>query len=270
MSENLTQQAYDYIIAKLCSRQLAPGSRLTNRGIATEIGTSFTPVREALNRLVSEGYLSHQPGTGVFVPHYSRQTVLDIYEEREMLETFAVRKICENHDNIDFSAITSFHKKMAEIRHQLDRTEDEDEWLKLSEKWRLMDSSFHLSILQAAGNRRIFHSASELQTLHKIVLHHPEKKKATIWGRTYQEHADLLEALLRGDADKSQAILRKHIRQGCQLALNTHDQHYMNVPADGLHGPHVFSPTSSTEPFEDRKNVGLHNHSKHTAPQYDE
>ena len=65
VATNLTQQAYDYIMGRLHSGQLAPGSRLTNRGIAVEIGTSFTPVREALNRLVSEGILLHQPGIGV-------------------------------------------------------------------------------------------------------------------------------------------------------------------------------------------------------------
>ena len=178
---------------------------------------------------------------GVFVPHASRQTIKEIYEEREVLETFAVRKICENHEELDLTAISAIHEKMTAIRQRLEQTDDAEELSELSGKWRLLDASFHLSLLQIAGNRRIFQSASDLQTMRQTVLHQLETKRIQVVGRTHEEHAYLLESLRNGDVVKAQGILTRHIRQGCSLALKAHDQNYMNGSASLVHGPHSFA-----------------------------
>ena len=90
MGENLSQKAYWHIHDKLSAGTLKPGFRLSNRAVAKEVGISFTPVREALNRLVSEGLLEYRAGLGVFVPECSRREIEELYEVREMLECAAV------------------------------------------------------------------------------------------------------------------------------------------------------------------------------------
>ena len=67
MDCSLTQRVYIDIREKLIRGKLAAGTRLTNRAVAKQMGISSTPVREALNQLVSEGILDYQQGVGVLV-----------------------------------------------------------------------------------------------------------------------------------------------------------------------------------------------------------
>ncbi len=58
----LAQRVYEQIREQIQTGKLAPGTRLVNRKMASELGTSMVPFREALNRLTSEGLLEHLPG----------------------------------------------------------------------------------------------------------------------------------------------------------------------------------------------------------------
>ena len=93
---NLTQKAYWHIHDKLCHGVLQPGSRLSNRKVAKEIGISFTPVREALSRLVSEGLLEYRQGVGVFVPVVSIQEIRENYELCEIIESEVATRAVTN------------------------------------------------------------------------------------------------------------------------------------------------------------------------------
>ena len=62
----LAQRVYEQIREQIQNGKLSPGTRLVNRKLAGELGTSMVPIREALNRLTSEGLLEHLPGGGNF------------------------------------------------------------------------------------------------------------------------------------------------------------------------------------------------------------
>ena len=64
---SLAEQAYRHIRSKLSNGTFVPGEQLVNRVLATEIGVSVIPVREAINRLATEGLVEHVPGSGAFV-----------------------------------------------------------------------------------------------------------------------------------------------------------------------------------------------------------
>lgn len=71
---------------QVISGELAPGTRLRQEQLASEFGISPTPVREALRRLVSEGYLSSEPHVGVAVAHPVAEWTLEVFEIRQTLE----------------------------------------------------------------------------------------------------------------------------------------------------------------------------------------
>ena len=58
----LAQRVYEQIREQIQTEKLAPGTQLVNRKMASELGPNMVPVREALNRLTSEGLLEHLPG----------------------------------------------------------------------------------------------------------------------------------------------------------------------------------------------------------------
>ena len=76
---NLTNVAYAHIHNKLGAGSLSPGTRLSNRKVAKEIGVGVSPVRGALTRLIQEGLLDHRPGIGTFVPTPDRREITEVY-----------------------------------------------------------------------------------------------------------------------------------------------------------------------------------------------
>src|SRR6201993_1528457 len=87
---NLTELTYRSIKQNLLDGTLGELSRLTEESLATQLGISKSPVREALNRLEAEGLICIESRRGAFVREFSLKEIRDLYEFREMLEAHAV------------------------------------------------------------------------------------------------------------------------------------------------------------------------------------
>lgn len=93
--ENLSAQLYSQLRTALMDGQLAPGERLTISGIAEQFGTSITPVREAIFRLVSERALDMRAATSVSVPQLAPDDLREIQRIRIELEGAAAARAAE-------------------------------------------------------------------------------------------------------------------------------------------------------------------------------
>jgi DNA-binding GntR family transcriptional regulator len=82
---SLSASAYEYLLARLRGGHLGKGERLVEADIASQLGVSRVPVRQALLQLVAEGYLVSTP-RGYRVPTLSPQDILDVFELRLLLE----------------------------------------------------------------------------------------------------------------------------------------------------------------------------------------
>ena len=87
---NLTELAYLQIKRNILEGSLSEGTKLTEDVLAVQLGISKSPVREALNRLESEGLVIIEPRRGAYVRTFSLQEVADLYALREVLEVHAV------------------------------------------------------------------------------------------------------------------------------------------------------------------------------------
>ncbi|HBO44134.1 MAG TPA: hypothetical protein DD670_09420, partial [Planctomycetaceae bacterium] len=148
MNENLSQKAYWHIHDKLTSGDLRPGHRLSNRTVAKEIGASFTPVREALNRLVSEGLLEYREGLGVLVPRATRQEIKDLYEVREMLECAVASRFAGQLPADTLREMRDVHERMGQIVEKARPTGHMDEH---GTEFRQLDTAFHLAFIRGTG-----------------------------------------------------------------------------------------------------------------------
>jgi DNA-binding GntR family transcriptional regulator len=95
----LADQAVESLRFALRRGALAPGQRLTTREVAATLGVSFTPAREALNRLVAERLLDLGPDRVAIVPVLTRTRYLEICAIRLNLETIAARAACARFDD---------------------------------------------------------------------------------------------------------------------------------------------------------------------------
>jgi len=87
---NLTELAYLQVKQYILEGSLGEGSRLTEELLAGQLGISKSPVREALNRLESDGLVSIEPRRGTYVRKFSLKEACDLYSLRELLEVHAV------------------------------------------------------------------------------------------------------------------------------------------------------------------------------------
>ena len=84
---NAADQAYAYVRERVISGDFAAGMRLTEWQIADALGTSRTPVREAMRRLVGDGILRFQPNYGTFVGSWTAKEIGELFDLRALLES---------------------------------------------------------------------------------------------------------------------------------------------------------------------------------------
>ena len=229
--DNLTHLAYIHIHEKLDSGKLAPGTRLSHRKVAKEMGFTASPVRGALTRLISEGVLDHQPGLGVFVPAPSQREIEEVYELRRILECAAVAKVCGKLDDKTLSEMKRCVDRQEGIYAALQAPIEADKRMQLLEDWAEMEFKFHKIFLRAASNRKMFKTVDDLWRRFRIIGHHLIQEKISfVPRRVMDEHAHILKALQQGDAAEAVAALANHIQIGCEDALKAHNKYYMEQP----------------------------------------
>src|SRR5215471_5961271 len=87
--ETLAEAAYEQVAASLMDGAYIPGDRVATRGLASDLGVSATPAREAMLRLVSEGALELRNARTIVVPTLTAARLSEIYCVRYALEPMA-------------------------------------------------------------------------------------------------------------------------------------------------------------------------------------
>ena len=208
-----TDSNVDRLYGKL--RQMAadfefkPEARINESALAGTLGASRTPLREALNRLVAEGFLSFQSGRGFFCRPLSPKRILDLYEARVALETEAVRLACARASDQELAALKAY----------LDETEPKYEACKEPMDLLAMDETYHLKIAGLSGNDVLVELLRNLNgrvryirliDLKSLRSKNPVPRRR---GAQLSAHRTILRALLRRDKDKAVAAMRQHIER---------------------------------------------------------
>src|SRR5579885_2668705 len=94
-SSGSVERIYKLVKARAIAFAFRPGERLNEVALAREFNVSRTPLREALNRLVAEEFLTWQPRRGYVVRKLDSKEVFDLYELRAALEVTAAKLACE-------------------------------------------------------------------------------------------------------------------------------------------------------------------------------
>jgi DNA-binding GntR family transcriptional regulator len=119
-AQSLSSQIYLRLRQQLMSTRLVPGDRLKIRDLAQEIGTSETPVREALFQLVKDGALEMKPGHYFRVRRMSLKEYMELREIRLVLEPYAAAKAIPHVDAPFLKELAAIHAKLIEA----ERTKD--------------------------------------------------------------------------------------------------------------------------------------------------
>lgn len=177
--------------------ELKPGERLSEIELAQRLGVSRTPVREALARLVTDGFLL--PASRGFVRRpLDVQETLDLYEARLAIERECLRLALQR----------ATPEQVAEARAFLANSRQVPADAPVRELVAL-DEAFHLRIAQMAGNAELVRLLDNLNQRIRFVRWLAMERVGR--ASTQRQHRALLDALAAGDASAAQAGLEQHI-----------------------------------------------------------
>jgi DNA-binding GntR family transcriptional regulator len=213
-ADSLAEQAYRAIREGIATGLFSAGERVTERGLATKLNVSATPVREALRRLEQEGLIERVSARHLRVVDHSSTTLRELLLAgaalRAMEARFATHKITD----------AALHR-MAVLVEALASGQGID----IHERLRIA-RDFDMEIERAADNptlRSMILSLSIIgqerraRSVESLLLH-PEAGQ-----RRVQDHRDILAAFRKRDPDLVEQVFRRHAIAGVELVLDDLD-----------------------------------------------
>lgn len=199
--------AFQHVWRAISHGAIAPGSTVTEEGLAAGIFVSRTPLRDAIRRLETLGLLIREPSRGLRVAQLTMRDMLDLSATREALEALfagcAARRVAAG--EADLTRLRAIHERLRAVR----AIGDADLALAVG-------IDFHEELRSLADNRpaRLLHEQVLLafERYRYLTRQAPARPEGVL-----DEHAGILEALEAGDAEAAEARMRSHIAAGRTL-----------------------------------------------------
>lgn len=199
-----SDSVFEVLRDSILTRVFRPGDRLDVKAVATQLGVSPTPVKDAINRLAAEGLIDVRPRSGTYVAEISPQAVAETFEIRRALECLAAETLAPR---VTPELVERFEKLIAALEIPI-----EDDATR-----RLHDESnvqLHLLIVEASGNQRLlelYHSLNAHLTIARIHLRRrPDNARLE---QERREHRAIVDALTARDAKRLVEVLGQHIKR---------------------------------------------------------
>ena len=207
--------------------RLLPGDRLTEGGIAERFNVSRTPAREALQRLQGDGLMQGYVRGGWEVVPIDFKRFDDLYEMRELIETFAIRRLCQRDGPLSAA--------LSDLLDQLDVIWQAPAGERLTDGREVaaLDEAFHLALVSATDNDELAAALQRVTDRIRVV-----RRLDLVYGdcidETYEEHAAILAAIRAGDTNAALDCIARHIHgsQAEVRKLTVHRLHSVRTKAD--------------------------------------
>ena len=201
----LGDEAASYVRDQITSGILAPGTHVRPEAIASELGISSTPAREALHTLRAEGFLELAPRRGFTVARVTGDDIRDMFLVQSWVAGELAARAASNSDAVVAEELARVHDDLTAAAERGDLTALEEQ-----------NHLFHRRINLASG-------APKLAWVIQLVSRYaPSRFYATIEGwpqTTSDDHSGILDAIRSGDPEAARERMREHVlRAGEQLA----------------------------------------------------
>ncbi len=222
-SASLRERAYAHIQRKIASGELRPESSLSEVLLAKELKMSRTPVREALNQLVTEGLVEQTQNRGTFVAQFRRHDIIELYELREALEVYSVQKAAKAQlRKLDLQRWQDLCDELLHLKKELEQSGEQVLNKAQMRRFIASDFSFHNLLMQLATNQRMLKVVNETRLLIRIFGIQRPKYDAAALMRIYEQHNAILQAVAAHDAERAVQLLSTHIRVSLEERLEAY------------------------------------------------
>lgn len=206
-SLTMSDRAAEKIRTMILNGEIRPGGKINIDKLSRESEFSKTPIREALNKLISEGLVLYTPRIGYTVYQLTLQEYFQLYELQEMLEVHLSLKMLQFVDSIDFDKLAEANKGI-------------QEWMAKGNVALVQEYNdrFHMEIYGHYPNPKLIEELQQVWAKVKIQRH--LMYRSTLFLSTVlQEHQDIADGLKNGDPVKLERAVRNHFRSGEQALL---------------------------------------------------
>ncbi|MDI6601951.1 MAG: GntR family transcriptional regulator [Thermoanaerobacteraceae bacterium] len=196
---SISDKVFDLLKNAILSGELKPGERLIERKLSEKLGISRTPVREAIQKLKSQGLAVQLPRKGAVVSMVTPKEVIDVFNIREVLEGLAARLAAENANKRQINQLNRVLNEMEECMALNNEEELENLHIK-----------FHEAIYKVAGNEKLYQMLINLQEYIRTYTHvgysfHGRREEATM------EHRQIVREIESHNANRAEYYAKKHI-----------------------------------------------------------
>jgi DNA-binding GntR family transcriptional regulator len=178
------------------------GEKLDQDRIAEELEVSRTPVREAMRRLESEGFVEVRPHYGAFIAKVSRQDIREVYEIRRVLEAEVVRQVTPL---MPESVLDELERSLTETEAQFDAGD--------SAKHFERDVYFHDTIANFVENKLLKEVLDGLTNRISIVRRFAQLRPGPHLAESFKEHRAILKAVRQRDPEQAAELMRVHLER---------------------------------------------------------
>lgn len=202
---SVREAAYAHLRGAILMGTLLPGARISEPGLAQELGISRTPVREALQRLAQEGLVELLPGRGARVRVLSAEEVREVYDVRALLEGEAAALAAENATEAELN-------RLERLLQALDALPKEAYAQQMQ-----VDFDFHTTLVEAAHNKTLARIYADLRS--SLTLIRSFQQTLSQHPKTRQQHQAILLALKSHNPTEAAEAARAHVQYFRDLVM---------------------------------------------------
>lgn len=192
----LRERVYGALLELIITRVLPPGAHLVETELAAQLGVSRQPVREALQRLSTEGWVDLRPAQGAFVHEPTEHEADQLLTVRQLLETEAVRLAAGNADAAAVAAL----EELCAAGERAVAADDVEAAVALN-------AQLHGSIMELAANTVLAELAAQVDRRVRWYYTPVARQRGH---QSWAEHRELIAALADRDAARAADVMRAH------------------------------------------------------------
>ncbi|NLM26738.1 MAG: GntR family transcriptional regulator [Clostridiaceae bacterium] len=212
----------------ILSSEIKPGERIREDLLAEKFGISRTPVREAVNQLVQNGFIVNVKRKGLYCVKFSEEELLDLIELRMSLESLSFDKCIERAADKDIQELKEivydFNEKYGRITANMGPDGIGKEISKLHNEY---DVRFHVSIANVSNSSKLIKYITEVENLLLISRQRIYRKESgrDIIALSWKQHEQIVEAIEARDKSTAVDILGQHLKlmRDTQIETNESD-----------------------------------------------
>jgi DNA-binding GntR family transcriptional regulator len=202
---------------RILSGSIPIGARLRQEALADEFGVSRTPVREALRKLEVTGIVELLPHRGAIVRGPSARDIREAYDVRAELEGRAAELAAAHISDHDLRRLREaealFRASVTTLVARRGRPDWED-----SSSWVQANDLFHQAILEAAANRRLIATISDLhRSFPRDLTWAALSGNSRLLEENVEQHAAILSGIEHGDPEEARRRMVEHVRSAGEL-----------------------------------------------------